>query len=46
MKQALPSWWTGGEREGETFEGLDHVIERVRRDLNAAETAYNNVRAG
>lgn len=46
LKQALPSWWTGGTREGETFEGLEHVIERVRRDLNAAETAYNNVRAG
>jgi hypothetical protein len=46
MKEALPSWWTGGSREGETFEGLAHVIERVRRDLNAAEDAYNNVRAG
>lgn len=46
MKEALPSWWTGGTRDGETFEGLEHVIERVRRDLNAAEDAYNNVRAG
>lgn len=46
LKEALPSWWIGGQQGGETFEGLEHVIERVRRDLNAAEDAYNNVRAG
>lgn len=47
MKQALPDWWTGGKSQGgESFEGLEHVIQRVRRDLEAAETAYNNVRAG
>jgi hypothetical protein len=38
LKQALPSWWTGGSsREGESFEGLEHVIERVRRDCVAAD---------
>lgn len=36
MKEALPAWWTGGQRDGNTFEGLEHVIERVRRDLTAA----------
>jgi hypothetical protein len=46
MKEALPDWWTGGTRAGETFEGLDHVIARVRRDLNAAENAANYLQAG
>lgn len=46
MKEALPSWWTGGTRDGETFEGMEHVIERVRRDLNAAEEAANYIQAG
>lgn len=47
LKEALPDWWTGGRAQsGEAYEGLDHVITRVRRDLEAAETAYNNVRAG
>lgn len=36
MKEALPEWWTGGERDGNSFEGLEHVIARVRRDLEAA----------
>lgn len=47
IKQALPDWWTGGQsREGESYEGLDHVITRVRRDLEMAEQAYGNIRAG
>jgi hypothetical protein len=46
MKEALPDWWTGGSRAGETFEGLCHVIDRVRRDLTAAETAANYLQAG
>lgn len=46
MKEALPEWWTGGQNKGEAFEGLEHVVERVRRDLNAAEAAYDNVSAG
>lgn len=47
MQEALPDWWTGGtQRSGETYEGLSHVIDRVTRDLNAAETAANNLRAG
>lgn len=47
LKQALPDWWTGGQaKTGEAFEGLQHVIERVRRDLNAAEQAANYLQAG
>jgi hypothetical protein len=37
MKQALPSWWTGGQRDGDSFEGLEHVIARVRRDCLASD---------
>ena len=40
LKQALPSWWTGGERDGNSFEGLDAVIARIRTDFQAAN-AYN-----
>lgn len=47
IKVALPDWWNGGRAQsGETFEGLEHVIQRVRRDLNAAETAQTNSQAG
>jgi hypothetical protein len=40
MKAALPSWWTGGLREGETFEGLEALIARIRADF-AACAQYN-----
>ena len=34
LKAGLPQWWSGGkDREGEPFEGLGQVIDRVRRDL-------------
>lgn len=35
LKAALPSWWTGGLREGggERFEGLETVIEKLRTDF-------------
>lgn len=46
LKEALPSWWTGGNKEGETFEGLEHVITRVRRDLEATEEAAGYLGAG
>lgn len=46
MKEALPEWWTGGSGPNGSYEGLDHVINRVRRDLEMADAAYNNVRAG
>lgn len=36
VKAALPSWWSGGLREGsgERFEGLETVIEKLRTDFN------------
>ena len=37
MKKALPEWWTGGEKDGNSFEGLQYVIERRRRDCLAAD---------
>lgn len=46
MKQALPDWWTGGAGPNGSYEGLEHVISRVRRDLEMAEQAYGNIRAG
>lgn len=47
MKEALPDWWTGGKSQnGDSFEGLEHVITRVRRDLNAADQAAGYLRAG
>jgi hypothetical protein len=30
---ALPSWWDGGTRDGEKFEGLESVIERKRKEF-------------
>lgn len=46
MKEALPDWWTGGHGPNGSYEGLDHVIARVTRDLEMADQAYGNVRAG
>lgn len=48
LKEALPDWWNGGRAQsGEAFEGLGHVIERVRRDIEASENAAPNIfRAG
>lgn len=35
LKEALPQWWGGGTRDGETYEGLGQVIERLERDFAA-----------
>lgn len=40
MKEALPDWWTGGQGPNGSYEGLDHVITRVKRDLSAADVAW------
>lgn len=40
LKQALPSWWTGGERDGNAFEGLEAIIARINCDFSAC-TEYN-----
>jgi len=34
--KALPSWWDGGTKNGEAFEGLDAVINRQQRELPVA----------
>jgi hypothetical protein len=47
LRKALPDWCSGGRAQsGETYEGLDHVIERVRRDITMAEQAAGYLRAG
>lgn len=47
LRAGLPDWCTGGKAQnGEAYEGLDHVIERRRRDLDAAEASPNIFRAG
>lgn len=47
LRAGLPDWCTGGRAQnGEAYEGLDHVIERVRRDITMAEEAAGNLRAG
>jgi hypothetical protein len=38
LMEALPSWWDGGMRNGEAFEGLEAVIARKRRDFEQLET--------
>jgi len=45
---ALPQWWDGGERNGESFEGLEAVIARKRRDFEMIDDAHrrNPILAG
>jgi hypothetical protein len=39
MMKALPHWWDGGtDARGETFEGLEAVIARRRKDFEQLET--------
>lgn len=33
LREALPSWWDGGERDGNRFEGLGEVITRKQREF-------------
>jgi hypothetical protein len=33
LKLGLPQWWNGGNRDGEPYEGLGQVIERLQRDF-------------
>lgn len=45
---ALPQWWDGGSRNGESFEGLEAVIARKRRDFEMIDDAHrrNPILAG
>lgn len=47
LRKGLPDWCSGGRAQnGEAYEGLDHVIARVTRDIDMAEQAAGNLRAG
>lgn len=37
IKEGLPSWWTGYQKDGQSYDGLDTVINRVRRECQAGE---------
>ncbi len=42
LKLGLPQWWGGGVRDGEPYEGLGQVIERLKRDFaGVAETGMD-----
>lgn len=34
LKTGLPQWWHGGTRDGEAYEGLGQVIEKLERDFD------------
>jgi hypothetical protein len=34
LKKGLPQWWNGGTRDGEPYEGLGQVIDRLQRDFD------------
>lgn len=34
LKAGLPQWWGGGHKDGEPYEGLGQVIERLQRDFD------------
>jgi hypothetical protein len=42
LKEGLPQWWGGGTKDGEPYEGLGQVIERLERDFDGiAETGMD-----
>ena len=47
IMKALPNWWDGGtDKHGETFEGLEQVIARRRRDIEEVENTRSPIDAG
>lgn len=44
LKEGLPQWWNGGTRDGETYEGLGQVIERLERDFEAVAASGMDLR--
>jgi hypothetical protein len=34
LKEGLPQWWGGGTKDGEPYEGLGQIIERLERDFD------------
>ncbi len=42
LKEGLPQWWNGGKRDGESYEGLGQVINRLQNDFEGiAETGMD-----
>jgi hypothetical protein len=39
LQLALPQWWNGGTKDGEAYEGLGQVIEKLQRDFNGVMEA-------
>jgi hypothetical protein len=39
LKEGLPQWWGGGTKDGEPYEGLGQVIERLERDFDGIAEA-------
>lgn len=39
LKSGLPQWWGGGSKDGEAYEGLGQVIERLERDFAGVNAA-------
>lgn len=35
LQEGLPQWWGGGTKDGESYEGLGQIIERLQRDYDA-----------
>lgn len=48
LGEALPTWWNGGVRDGEPFEGLRGVIERKQAEFGSSFDGWrtNPMRAG
>lgn len=46
IKIELPAWWEGGERNGEPYEGLSHVIERNLTDFRNLANVRTPIDAG
>jgi hypothetical protein len=46
IKIELPTWWDGGQKDGEPFEGLHDVIDRRLRDFNNLANVRTPIDAG
>lgn len=51
LKEGLPQWWNGGTRDGEPYEGLGQVIDKLMADFdgvaaNGMDWRGNPVNAG
>lgn len=46
LKEALPVWWDGGDKDGNKFDGLGEVITRKQNELAGEGWKANPLRAG